>query len=914
MQKYILSNNFLTEELCDLFNEHSGHSESDTSRNFIYLDSNIEELRELDPGSEILVPLFYERSLDDNYFLDSGNVNEAFISKADKLNLNIFYLVFSGNSKISFKHLKGFEIKNYLTDENFYTLINESFLDQKSFLEQFSNKYINSSQMNIFLEFFSSLNSNGHERPNQFYVMNQKLDQITQEIITIRSLPFFFRTHSIIFRLLSPLNSLKNKARNLLSRKKRELNISSLSGAQPHLNRLKPSLDLARIKIKPNSIKLEKSEAPMLSIIIPVYGKVDYLARALFSIQRAKTNLSYEVIVVDDCGPEKVSDFFKNVDPGIQFLENNHNIGFTGTCNHGAKKAVGKYLCFLNSDTIVTDFWSDKLVKNLQENKTIGIVGPRLIYEDGILQESGGNVFSGGFAENIGKGALINESDYRYFREVDYVSGAALFISKSDFDELNGFDKTFSPAYYEDTSLCLDMRYKLKKKVFVNPTSTVIHSEGITNGVNVNSGVKKYQLINQKKFVKKHSKELRGFSNINSKLSKIKDKYVKGNVLIIDQCIPTPNMDSGSKDMDNLLKAIIDIGLRPHFFALSNRGELDEHKQFIPEIEEYFESGVNCVFRNKNNTFEKYFKEKKDLFDLIIVSRVTSTEEVLPYIIQHGLEDKTLFYTVDLHHLRMESEYGVTGDDAVLDQASKYKDLEFEAISVAADTVVLSNDEKKYLCNNNSFEENKIHVWPLIRSEFERMGSFEKNDNPKDIIFIGGFKHGPNIEAIKILEKRLLPHARDYFLKNGVKLPKIKIYGSNPTDYIKTLDNELITYEGFIENESDAFKSARISLAPLPFGAGLKGKVLSSFIYRTHVIGTKFAFEGFNRLDDRYFSCSSLKEEEFSKSLFEIYTKKSLSTTSDDWEKFISGLEKDFSYKSFRKTFKDYLSLKGIDV
>ena len=112
-----------------------------------------------------------------------------------------------------------------------------------------------------------------------------------------------------------------------------------------------------------------------------------------------------------------------------------------------------------------------------------------------------------------------------------------------------------------------------------------------------------------------------------------------------------------------------------------------------------------------------------------------------------------------------------------------------------------------------------------------------------------------------------------------------------------------MTYTGFIEDEADAFRTARISLAPLPFGAGLKGKVLSSFTYRTPVLGTNFAFEGFENLDQKFFTESSLNADEFSEKLFDIYFKKSLNTSSSDWNDFHKELEKIFSINSFKKVF-----------
>ena len=118
--------------------------------------------------------------------------------------------------------------------------------------------------------------------------------------------------------------------------------------------------------------------------------------------------------------------------------------------------------------------------------------------------------------------------------------------------------------------------------------------------------------------------------------------------------------------------------------------------------------------------------------------------------------------------MRLESEYISTRNEDKLFEVQKTKSQELEAINETSETVVLSHTEKKYLHEEHNIPNEKIMVWPLIRSEFEKLGSFEKDEVCEDIIFFGGFKHSPNIEAIKILENKLLPAAKKYFFFQGL--------------------------------------------------------------------------------------------------------------------------------------------------
>lgn len=900
IKKYILNNAGLHNSLIQSINN-IGLKKTE---NYIELiDPDFESISSLEKGSNLLIPVSFEKDLKGNYYISNQFIRDELVNLPE-IGINLIFNISFEEKQLSIGQIISFIDDAYnIDEEEIDQLLINSELNQKSMLILFSNIFLNSQSAERFFKVFYSLRNSGNSNPNYNFLILEKLDQINQQFTAYRNLPHYLRTHSLVYRFTIPvislIRNLKNKTVNLKNK--------IITKSKNFKNRVKyvevpnPVLDsflkISKKRIDSKSININNSSNPQLSIIIPVYGKLDFLARCLHSIQKAKTELKYEVIVVDDLGSDLVESVFSERRNGIKIYKNSKNVGFTNTCNQGAKIANGKYLCFLNSDTIVTDNWSDSLINGFKLATNVGIVGPRLIFEDGTLQESGGIVFSNGDAANIGRNESLDDSWYKYFKDVDYVSGAALTISSVDFKKLGGFDKRFTPAYYEDTSLCLDVRHKLKKRVVVNPLSTVIHHEGATNGIDETSGFKKFMPINKEKFVKKHSSDLINYGESFANMWWDRDKYIKGNVLIIDQCIPTPNEDSGSKDMDNILRALLNQNYRPHLFALSNRGE-------TPESYGYYEKGVHCVFGKDMRQFKEFFKKYNSLYSLIIVSRVNSHQEVYETLDTYAPQTKKIFYTVDLHHVRLESEYNSNKSLDVLKEARKVKIQEIQAIAETDKTIVLSQKEKNYLINSHGIESSKISIWPLIRSEFDSTDNFTKDKNPKNIIFIGGFRHTPNIEAVKILEKQILPVTKEIFEKNGVEFPKLKVYGSNPNEYIKNLNNDLISYQGFIENEQDAFKDCKISVAPLPFGSGLKGKTLSSMIYKTPIVGTSFAFEGFQTAYNNVMFQSSLDAEDFSQNIYNAYISAN-DISSSKWNEIIEDLSKSYSYSSFLNVIKD---------
>mgnify|MGYP000147057855 CR=1 FL=1 len=904
MQKYIINQSKISSKLIKSLN---GLKFDQYTNQLIGLEENIDDLLELKDGSDVLVPVFFNKGLEGNYSIESSFIKENLLTPSFK-NLNFYYIYFYDGTLINFKALIDFSNGSSGVECNeMNSLIFDSSISQKSMLEQFSNKIMCEDSSRIFFKIFLNLTYSGTENPNIELLVLEKLDKLDQQLEEIRLTPFFLRTNSISYRLINPFVVLsKSIIERIISFKNLFINKSTNYSKRKLARKIKDEridkfLKISTKKIDNKTILLVKDEDPKLSIVIPVYGKLDFLARCLHSIQEAKINIAYEVIVVDDLGPQKVSNKFNANKNGFILLENEANLGFTGTCNAGALIAKGEYICFLNSDTIVTDLWADNLLNGFSLADNVGIVGSKLIYEDGSLQEAGGIIFSNGDAANIGKNKESDSSWYKYFKDVDYVSGAALAILKEDFDKLGGFDDRFSPAYYEDTSLCMDVRHKLNKRVTVNPLSIVIHHEGATNGKDENAGFKKFMSINKRKFIEKHAKELRSYGLSFENIARDRDKYLKGNVLIIDQCIPTPKEDSGSKDMDNILRALIAQNMRPHLFALSNRGETSEAFG-------YYEKGVHCVFGKENISFEKFFKENHSLFTSIIISRVNSYEEVHKVINKYAPDTKKIFYTVDLHHVRLETESNITNNAEIRRLAKRTELAEIQAIEETHNTVVLSENEKKYLIDKYDISSDKILVWPLIRNEFESLEEYKKTINPKDIIFIGGYRHTPNIEAVKLLKDEIVPRAVEIFKNAGMEFPGIKLYGSSPTEFINSINERHIKYMGFIDLESDAFKNARMSVAPLPFGAGLKGKTLSSLIYKTPIVGTSFAFEGFDETNNNIMLESSLDPNDFAQKIFDCY-KQYDHIPDKEWDDLLLKLDNQFSYKSFLHKIKNDLEL-----
>ena len=230
----------------------------------------------------------------------------------------------------------------------------------------------------------------------------------------------------------------------------------------------------------PRRIRVPRSLKPVVSVIVPSYGKPEYTLRCLASIAAHPPTAAIEVIVVDDATPDDSTVCLAAV-PGIRLIINPSNLGYLRSCNAAARIAQGEFLLLLNNDTQVLPDWLDPLLLPFRSRGDVGAVGSKLLYPDGRLQEAGCIVWDDGSGWNFGRLDSPERPAYNYLREVDYCSAASLLVPRALFNAMGGFDERYAPAYCEDSDLAFRLRER-GYKVLYQPRSRIVHHEGISYG------------------------------------------------------------------------------------------------------------------------------------------------------------------------------------------------------------------------------------------------------------------------------------------------------------------------------------------------------------------------------------------------------------------------------------------------
>jgi GT2 family glycosyltransferase/glycosyltransferase involved in cell wall biosynthesis len=634
---------------------------------------------------------------------------------------------------------------------------------------------------------------------------------------------------------------------------------------KPPVRSLRMEIQVAEQLADQITLGFPEVPSPIVSVVIPVFNNWALTRACLGSLCKFAPTAITEVIVVDDHSTDSTATLLSRI-PGLRVLTNPENQGFTLSANRGAAIAKGEYVLFLNNDTLILPGCIQGMLETMRD-MTVGATGAKLVYPSGRLQEAGSMIWSDGTGWNMGREGDPTAPEYQFARDVDYCSAAALMVRTELLCAIGMFDERFAPAYYEDTDLCFEIRARGYRVVY-NPDAVVVHAEGMTHGTDARPGIpgahnKATQYRNREQFVRKRSTMLRGHvappgDPIAQELwgSRI-DNLPR--ILVCDWVIPSADRDSGSHRMDAMLRL-----LRP----LTSR--LTLLPKFAVPNHDYARSLRNAgveVLLPAPTSISELLSHRHNLYDVIILSRPDVARDWMAPVRQQAPDAIVVFDTVDIQSVRVRREQEVRGESAQLDPVLAER-VDRQLIAASDFTATVTELEAELV--RDLVPSARAVVLPNVHQA--RTTSLPAFASRRGIVFIGTFLYGPNVDGVEWFVDQILP-----LIRHRLDISFVAV-GADPPRRLLEKAGSGVQFTGWVPNADPVFDGARVFVAPLRYGAGMKGKVGQAMALGIPTVTTTIGAEGMD-LEDGTHALIRDDPRAFAEAVIDIHENEALWTT-----------------------------------
>ena len=629
------------------------------------------------------------------------------------------------------------------------------------------------------------------------------------------------------------------------------------------------------------------STSPQVSIVIPVYNQAAHTLACLRALAAHPPAASCEIVVIDDGSRDQTVAWLPQVD-GLRYEVRAANGGFIEAVNDGVARSRGAYVVLLNNDTVPQPGWLDTLLDTFAQVPDAGLVGSALLYPDGRLQEAGAVLLADGSAWSYGRFESADDPRYSSLRDAHYCSGAALMLPRTLWDQLGGLDLRYRPAYYEDADLAMRVR-QAGHRVLVQPASRVVHDEGTSHGTDVRSGLKAHQVRNQATFAARWASELAAHPSPGSVPGPALLHAHQHQVLVIDEHLPRPDRDSASLRLTHLLALLRDEGAHVVLLTTSAANGPDG-------ADSLRRSGVEVWCAGQYPGLGRWLAAHGRRFASVMLVRHHLARASLPLVRRHAPQARAVFDTVDLHYLRELRGAEIARDPALRTQAERTRQRELAVMQASDITVLVSAAEQAQL-RTDAPQVRTALISNLHRLRPHCPGHGER----RDLVFVGGFGHPPNTDAMAWFLAEVFPAV-------AAQLPGVQLHiiGQDPPAALLAQAAALdgVQVHGYVTDIDPYMDGCRVALAPLRFGAGVKGKVNLSMAHGQPVVATACAAEGMHLVDGQDVLIAD-SAADFAAALVRLYQDPVL------WQRLSAGgqanIARHFSLDNARQTVREVL-------
>ena len=310
---------------------------------------------------------------------------------------------------------------------------------------------------------------------------------------------------------------------------------------------------------------------------------------------------------------------------------------------------------------------------------------------------------------------------------------------------------------------------------------------------------------------------------VDGALAKV-DRTRPTRVLFIDEFPPNPKASGGGYAATSEIRLFQGLGATVDFISLSLPAS--NATENLAELGVTFHAqGLEALARLGQE------------FDHVYISRYHAVEAVMQAVREHAPRARLVVNVADLHFLRAQREAELLNDAAGLRRAEALRESEL-AILGRCDLVLTYSDVEKRLIDARLGGTPQVGICPWVERIAPAVAPFEARHG---IAYLGGFSHGPNVDAVRWFVEHVMPLLR-------ASLPGLRffIYGADVPPAVEALQSEDVSVLGFVEDVAEVYDRCRVFVAPLRYGAGLKAKVAGALARGVPCVLSPIAAEGFS--------------------------------------------------------------------
>jgi GT2 family glycosyltransferase len=556
---------------------------------------------------------------------------------------------------------------------------------------------------------------------------------------------------------------------------------------------------------------------PRVSVILVVWNRAHLTFACLRSLA-AQTDAAFETIVVDNGSNDDTTAFLDRVD-GLRIVRQPQNVGFTVGANAGAAVARGEFLLFVNNDAELLPGAIRELVAAATGSDDVGAVGGKLVFPDGRLQEAGSIVWADGSCEAYGRGGDPLAGEFNFARPVDFCSAALLLTPRSLFEQLQGFDERYKPAYYEDADYCVRL-WKGGRRVVYQPRAVAIHRE-FGSAASVQASIA-LQRERRAVFADSHRDWLVQ-QRPRTAATTIARSHPHGtrSLILVDDAPPDRRLGAGFPRAAAMVRAFLILGYRVTVCLTGTAVRAQSALAALPEVE-VIAPGIDGL--------RSFFDERRA--DVVVVSR--------PHNIQHlkaalGSDLRRLgapcIYDAEAVFALRDIGRRVLADDAPGEPERRALIAREVALaSGCAAVFVVSEAERRLFTAASS----PVFVVSHAADVQPTATPFEAR---RAVLFVGAFGAGsPNDDAARYLAREIVPAVR----ARGCDAAVV-IAGAHVPDWLMSLNGQCgVRVRSDVDELDDSYEDARVFVAPVRFGAGIPLKAIEAAARGVPVVAAPF--------------------------------------------------------------------------